>query len=233
MNRQRKPFLMRANEQFCLDFGQKNIEPNKCATCGMLYVAGEEADEKQHRKYHEEINQGVKWSVKTERPKKYFDDCSRIVEITPDEPKPILETINKMLKLSDGEMSAGNDVTKILIDKRIFLIYVNKANQAIGYICAEPIEKAFNLVDFEASRLEPEPVVAECGIIYLWVHPQFRRRKVATKLVDCARANLKREKIIVRSRVAVCEPTESAVPFLRAFLLHKRPVKVYEQENSQ
>lgn len=228
MKRQRKPFLMRANEQYCLDFGQKNIEPTKCATCGMLYIVGEETDEKQHRKYHEELYQGIKWTVKTERAKKYFDDCSRIVEIIPEEPKSIQETMNKMLKLSDGEMSAGNDIAKILVDKRRFYVFVNKNNETIGYVCVEHIEKAFHLVDYEASRMEPDPVVAECGIIYLWVHPQFRRHKVATKLVDCARANLKSDKIISRTRVAVCNPTENAVPFMKAYLLHKRPVKIYD-----
>lgn len=227
MSRQRKPFLMRANEQYCLDFGQKNIEPKKCATCGMLYIVGEETDEKQHRKYHEELSQGVKWSIKLERARKYFDDCSRIIQILPDEPKPIHDIINKVLRLSDGEMSAGNDISKIFTDKVKFFLYIDRNNLVIGYICVEPIEKAFHLVDYEASRLEPDAVQAECGILYLWVHPQSRRHKIATKLLDCARANLKDETIIVRSRVAISEPTEKAISFLKAYLLNRRPVKVY------
>lgn len=221
---------MKANEQYCLDFGQKNIDPIRCKTCGMLYAVGEESDEKQHAKYHAEFDDGVRWSVKLEKPKKYFDDCSRIVAITSSEQKQTLDTINKLLKMSDGEMSAGDDVLKLVNrDKTKFYIYVTGTNHIVGYICVEQITEAFNLVDFESSRLESEPVRAECGVLYLWVHPAYRLQKIGTKLVDVARANVRRHGIIYRSRVAVCDPTESAVPFFKSFLFNKRPVLVYQQ----
>lgn len=221
---------MKANEQYCLDFGQKNIDPIRCATCGMLYVVGEESDEKQHAKYHAEFDEGVKWSVKLEKPRKYFDDGSRIVAISPTEQKPTLDAVNKLLKMSDGDMSAGDDVLKLVSrDNTIFLIYVTASNHIVGYICAERIKEAHNLIDFNASRLESEPVRADCGILYLWVHPAYRRKKIATHLTDVARANIKKEGVVYRSRVAVCDPTEAAVPFFTAYLHNKRPVKVYQQ----
>lgn len=221
---------MKANEQYCLDFGQKNIDPIRCATCGMMYVVGEESDEKQHAKYHAEFDEGVRWSVKLEKPRKYFDDGSRILGITIGEQKPVLDCVNKLLKMSDGDMSAGDDVSKLVNKPQtIFLIYVNRNNHIVGYICAERIKEAHNLVDFEASRLENEPVPAECGILYLWVHPAFRRQKIASRLTDVARANIKKDGLVNRSRVAVCDPTETAIPFFSAYLRHKRPVKVYQQ----
>lgn len=221
---------MKANEQFILDFGQKNIDPIRCATCGMLYVTGEESDEKQHAKYHAEFDEGVRWAVKLERPRKYFDDGSRIIAISSTEQKPTLDTVNKLLKMSDGEMSAGDDVTKLITkEDTLFLIYVTHTNHIVGYICVELIKQAYNLVDFSSSRLESEPVLAECGILYLWVHPTYRRRNYATWLVDVARSNLKKDKIVNRSRVAVCDPTESAVPFFNSYLRHKRPIKVYQK----
>lgn len=227
----RKPLLMRANEQYCLDFGQKNIDPIRCPTCGMLYVVGEESDEKQHAKFHAEFDEGVKWSVKLERPKKYYDDCSRVVGITSADPKQTLEAINKILKISDGEMSAGDDVSKLVSKENTkFYIYVTQSNHIVGYICAEQIQEAYHLIDFASSRMEGEPVPAECGILYLWVHPAYRRQKIGTKLSDVARANLKKNGIILRTRVAVCDPTESAVPFFNSFLRNKRPIKVYQQQ---
>lgn len=221
---------MKANEQYCLDFGQKNIDPIRCTTCGMLYVVGEESDEKQHAKFHSEFDEGVKWTVKLERPRKYFYDGSRVVAITSNEQKPTLDAINKLLRISDNEMSAGDDVSKLVNKKNsIFLVYITANNSAVGYIHAEIIEEAHILIDFDASRLEEEPVPSECGIIYLWVHPAHRRNKIATHLTDVARANLKKESTIHRSRVALCDPTETAIPFMRAYLLNKRPVKVYQQ----
>lgn len=222
---------MKANEQYCLDFGQKNIDPIRCTTCGMLYVVGEESDEKQHAKYHAEFDEGVRWSVKLERPRKYFDDCSRIIAIIKDEQKPILDAVNKLLKMSDSDMSPGDDVSKLVNrDNTIFHIYVTSSNHLVGYVCAERINEAHNLVDFNSSRLEPEPVRADCGIMYLWVHPSYRRRGIATHLTDVARGNIKKDGVVFRSRVAVCDPTELAIPFFNAYLLHKRPIKVYQQK---
>lgn len=229
--RPRKPLLMKANEQYCLDFGQKNIDPIRCKTCGMLYVVGEESDEKQHAKYHAEFDEGVRWSVKFERPRKYYDDGSRVVIVTNDEPKPVVEAITKLLKMSDSDMSPGDDLTKVLNrDNAKFFVYVTSNNHAIGYILVERIQEAYNLVDFDSSRLEPDPERADCGIIFLWVHPAYRRRGVGTQLADIARCNIRRESIVFRSRVAVCDPTEVAIPFLKAYLLNKRPVKVYQQK---
>lgn len=222
---------MKANEQYCLDFGQKNIDAIRCATCGMLYVVGEESDEKHHAKFHAEFDDGVKWSVKMERPRKYFDDGSRIVAITKDEQKPVYDIINKLLKMSDGEMSTGDDVYKLVNreDKVTrFFLYVTHTNHLVGYICVERINEAFLLIDFETSTLDTEPQAAGCGVLYLWVHPAYRRKKIATKLTDIARSNIKEEGIVYRSRVAVCDPTENAVPFFNAYLQHKRPIKVYQ-----
>lgn len=228
--RTRKPLLMKANEQYCLDFGQKNIDPIRCTTCGMLYVVGEESDEKQHAKFHAEFDEGIKWSVKLEKPRKYFDDGSRIVAITSNEPKPVLDIINKLLKMSDEDMSAGEDIIKLVNkENRLFLIYITKTNHIVGYICVERIKEAYNLVDFESSRLDSEPVPAGCGVLYLWVHAAYRRRKIGTKLTDVARANIKKDGIVFRSRVAVCDPTENAIPFFNAYQQNKRPIKVYQQ----
>lgn len=226
--RKRKPLLVKANEQYVLDFGQKNIDPIRCPTCGMLYVVGEESDEKQHAKYHSEFDEGVKWSVKLERARKYLDDGSRIVAITQNEQKPVIDAVNKLLKMSDGDMITGGDVQKLLNrPNTLFLIYITPNNHIVGYICVEKIKEAYNLVDFDSSRLESDPVRADCGVLYLWVHPYYRRRKIATHLTDLARGNVRKD-IVYRSRVAVCDPTESAIPYFSAYVLHKRPVKVYQ-----
>lgn len=230
-NTGRKPLLMRANEQYCLDFGQKNIYPIRCKTCGMLYAVGEESDEKQHAKYHAEFDEGVRWSVKLERPKKYLDNGSRVVAISKDDPKQTLDTINKVLKMSDGDMIAGEEVSKLLNkNNTLFLIYITPSNHIVGYIFVELIKEAYELVDYETSKLESEPTRADCGVLYLWVHPSYRRKRIATVLVDVARANLKKESVIYRPRVAVCDPTELAVPFFKAYFHNKRPVKVYQQK---
>lgn len=225
--------MVKANEQYVLDFGQKNIDPIRCPTCGMLYHPGEESDEKQHAKYHADFDEGVKWSMKSERPKKYFDDGSRIVAITKDEQKSVVEAVNKLLRLSESDMSTGNDIQPLVSrPNTLFLMYITPSNHIVGYIFVEKIREANNLVDFDSSRLEREAVRADCGIIYLWVHPAYRRNTIATHLVDVARANIKKD-VVYRSRVAVCDPTEVAIPFLNAYLLHKRPVKVYQQGSHQ
>lgn len=226
--RNRKPLTMKSNEQYCLDFGQ-DIAPTRCNKCGMIYTIGEDQDEKQHLKYCADFDEGVRWVVKLERPKKYFDDGSRILVITKNEPKPIYDMINKLLKISESEMSAGEDVTKLVNkENRLFLIYVTNTNHIVGYICMEIAESAHELIDYEASRLMCDPIPVDCAILYLWVHPSHRRKHIGTHLVDVARANIKPNKIIYRSKVAVCDPTEMAIPFLNAYLHNRRPIRVYQ-----
>lgn len=218
---------MRADKQYCLDFGQKNIDAIRCQTCGMLYVVGEESDEKAHAKFHADFDDGVKWSVKLERPKKYYEDRSRVVAINSNDPKATIDIVNKLLKLSDGDMSAGEDASKYLNRKNtMFLLYITPTNRVVGYIIVETIEEANELVDYNSSRIESESVPAMLGVMYLWVHPFYRRRQIATKLLDVSRANLKQEFIIRRSQIAVCEPTELSIPFLNSYL-KKRTKKVY------
>lgn len=229
--RVRKPLFMKANEQYILDFGQKNVDPIRCPTCGMLYAVGEESDEKHHAKFHAEFDEGVRWSVKLERPRKYYDDGDRIVAICTNEQKPVLDAINKLLRMSENDMSAGDDVTNLVKKPHtLFLTYISHSNHVVGYIYVEAIKEAYNLIDFEASRMEEEAMPAQCGVVYLWVHPSYRRRGIATKLVDVARANIKKTGIVFRSRVAVCDPTEAAIPFFKAYFFNKRPVKVYQRK---
>lgn len=229
-NRRRVP-LMKASEQYCLDFGQKNFDPIRCEVCGMIYVVGEESDEKQHARYHAAYDEGIKWTTKMERPVKYFDDGSRIVTIKASDPKQTLDAVNRVLKMSENDMSVEDDVCKILKSNDMqFLIYINSSHHIIGYICTEPIKQAYCLIDYEKSQLETEPVPADCGVIYLWVHPTHRLQMVGTWLTDIARANLYKKRLIPRSRVAVCDPTSSAIPFFTKYLRNKRPIRVYQQQ---
>ena len=232
--RSRKPLLLKSNEQYCLDFGQKNYDPIRCETCGMLYTVGEETDEKQHAKYHAEFDNGVKWQVKLERPKKYYDDGCRVIDILRSDPKPILDAVSKVLKMSYTDMAAEEDITRLMTKNKAvkFYIFVNQSNNILGYICAEKISEAFVLLDFDASRMESDPVVANCGILFLWVHPMYRRQYIGSKLTDVARANITFSKIVSRSRVAVCDPTPLAIPFFNGYLKNKRPIKVYQKELS-
>lgn len=230
----RRPLLLKSNEQYCLDFGQKNFDPIRCEKCGMLYTRGEETDEKQHAKYHAEFDNGVRWIVKLERARKYLDDGSRIVEVLAKDPKPILDTINRLLKMSDSDMSAGDDVCKLLDNctngSTRFYVHISNTNNLTGYICVEQITEAFELIDYDASRLDDAPCNALCGVLYLWVHPKYRRTKIATCLIDIARANLYDQKIVSRSRVAVCDPTPQAIPLFNAYLRNLRKIKVYQKE---
>lgn len=51
------------------------------------------------------------------------------------------------------------------------------------------------------------PQSAQCGISRIWVHSQYRRKKVATRLLDCVRTNFIYGCIIPRELVAFSDPT--------------------------
>lgn len=45
--------------QMHLDFGQKDFYSTKCPDCGMFFAQGEAEDSKLHRKFHDEVLNGV------------------------------------------------------------------------------------------------------------------------------------------------------------------------------
>jgi len=56
-----------------------------------------------------------------------------------------------------------------------------------------------------------------CGIARIWVHPDHRRSRIATKLLDCVRTNFFFGIVIKRGDIAFSAPTDDGRRFAKNY----------------
>lgn len=53
----------RSYSQYHLELGQSNFLLHTCSVCGLMYARGDERDEKLHKTFHKEYEQGIAFKV--------------------------------------------------------------------------------------------------------------------------------------------------------------------------
>ena len=53
----------RSHAQYHLDLGQSDFLLHTCAVCGVMYVTGDQEDEKAHKGFHNDYTRGVQFKV--------------------------------------------------------------------------------------------------------------------------------------------------------------------------
>lgn len=108
-----------------------------------------------------------------------------------------------------------------------FLYIVDK--RVVGMASAEPITEAYILSDNNRERTTRHKAMV--GIHQLWVHGKFRKRGIATRLVDTVRERMVFGVIVPSEQVAFSSPTVAGACFARQYLLEmssKNSVLVYD-----
>ncbi|CAH0481657.1 unnamed protein product [Peronospora belbahrii] len=220
-------------KQSYIDVGQRDFGKHvTCSTCHLLYTAGEEEDEKEHEKFCRRIKRGVtisKW--KTERTLKTFlDTRDRILEIRGDDPS---FHVKKLLEIKAVLDDALGFVLEEEFLQRSHFIYVQD-HRVVGCVNVERITEAFTL-DKSASnmvKMNDKSSVTErgaltasttsqsavVGICQIWVHPSFRRRSIATRMVNIVREKSIYGMRIAKHRVAFAQPTRNGLQFAQKYM---------------
>lgn len=115
------------------------------------------------------------------------------------------------------------------------LMYISSdSNDVRGYVLAELVSQA-SLVQISCEGLPVYHGLSErlnsdglrtpvCGISKVWVHPEFRRKKIALVMLHCARFHVTHPLQIPVSRVAFTPPTQAGAELALAFAHdHKQP----------
>uniref|UniRef100_M4BJJ1 N-acetyltransferase domain-containing protein n=1 Tax=Hyaloperonospora arabidopsidis (strain Emoy2) TaxID=559515 RepID=M4BJJ1_HYAAE len=220
--------------QSYIDVGQRSFGKHVvCPTCELLYIVGEEEDEKEHQKFCKRSKRGVTFSKwKTERVLKSFPDTNaKIVEIRRDDASA---HVKKLL-----EIKAVLDDALGVTDKEVFLqrshfIYIQD-HQVVGCVNTECITKAFTLesrMSTLANANNEESCVAESGAVtastyshtalvgvcQLWVHPLFRRKCIATRMVDVVREKSIYGMHVAKNLIAFAQPTRNGLQFAKKYV---------------
>ncbi|RWS25101.1 N-acetyltransferase ESCO2-like protein [Leptotrombidium deliense] len=213
--RRRTP-LLKWNDQYAIDAGQRDFDATQCKVCNMIYTVGEITDEKHHSEYHDLFVNGLRYSCwKQERALIYLDDGSRVISVRKGDPKYMIKKVDDIFTVADLELGIKVDVQSSIKDSSLYLLYVTLDKRIAGFVAAEGIKEASHLISDDAVSTETVP--AEIGVSRLWVHPNYRRQQVASTLLDVLRANFFRERILERSKLAFSDPTVNGKDFAKRY----------------
>ncbi|XP_055935190.1 N-acetyltransferase ESCO2-like [Argiope bruennichi] len=220
----------KGSEQLIIDAGQKEIGAKICKTCGMIYTIGQEEDEKLHAGYHQTYLINLKFlGWKKERVVGNYMD-GRIIQVKDTDEnfstkkiKDILFIVNRDLGFSAAELPVRSNV--------MILLFISNDKRVNGCLVAEEIQSASRVVSAETSEksdgrsiwklgswyASSEIVPAICGVNRIWVSHDFRRRKVASRLVDCLRKNFLYGYFVDQHELAFTDPTVDGREFAASY----------------
>lgn len=162
---------------------------------------------------------------------------ARIIEIRRgDSPAHVKKLLEVKLLLDDA---LGFVEEEPFLQRSSFLFVQDK--QIVGCVTVDRVDYAFPL-DPDASGLvvsgglpEPDDEASHCssgtvleakasrhpvlaGICQLWVHPSFRGKKIATRLVNSVRDKLIYGMQIAKHQVAFAQPTKNGLAFAQSYV---------------
>lgn len=92
-------------------------------------------------------------------------------------------------------------------DIKIFLYIHHAKNQIVGCCIAEVISEASTIIPGRFGVVSLQKTPALCGVQKIWVDKLFRRKGIATTLVDVCRKNLIFSFVVPIEKVAFTAPT--------------------------
>ncbi|XP_068747981.1 N-acetyltransferase ESCO1-like isoform X2 [Montipora capricornis] len=212
--RRKKPG--KKQEQMYLDLGQKDFGHVTCPTCGMVYTKAQPEDEAAHIRHHKSFVSGLRFTGwKNECVAKEYHD-GRVIMVGPDAHPLHLRKIEEVRKVVDSELGFVADAPSGKTEAKTFLFI--SVRKVVGCAVAVQIDQGYPVLPSPGESSTPEkqiaawccsttPQLAQCGISRIWVHSQHRRKKVATRLLDCVRMNFIYGCVIPRELVAFSDPT--------------------------
>uniref|UniRef100_A0A8C5SJ20 Establishment of sister chromatid cohesion N-acetyltransferase 1 n=1 Tax=Laticauda laticaudata TaxID=8630 RepID=A0A8C5SJ20_LATLA len=190
------------DKQLIIDAGQKRFGAISCNICGMLYTASNPEDETQHLFFHNQFISAVKYvGWKKERILSEYPD-GKIIMVLPDDPKYALRKVDEIREMVDNDL--GFQQAPLTCSRTKTLLFISNDKKVIGCLIAEHIQWGYRVIEekipdissenemltFERQKAwccstTPEPAI--CGISRIWVFSMMRRKKIASRMLECLR----------------------------------------------
>ncbi|KFP90597.1 N-acetyltransferase ESCO1, partial [Apaloderma vittatum] len=210
-------------KQLIIDAGQKRFGAISCNICGMLYTASNPEDETQHLLFHNQFISAVKYvGWKKERILAEYPD-GKIIMVLPDDPKYALKKVEEIREMVDNDL--GFQQAPLMCYSRTkTLLFISNDKKVIGCLIAEHIQWGYRVIEdkvpeissenekviFERQKAwccstSPEPAI--CGISRIWVFSMMRRKKIASRMIECLRSNFIYGSYLSKEEIAFSDPT--------------------------
>ncbi len=215
--------------QMYLDFGQSNFGRRKvCNVCGMMWTQGAPDDEVQHASFCSSFLKGVPFAgwQKERVASEWLEEGKeggRVVEIRPDDPSKHLGKLKDVLKQADADMGFTRD-NQEAVKQRAFLYIAGK--RVVGCILAEAIDSECLTLEEGTepgggSNNTPEqfktapPLMV--GVYQMWTHQSYRRKGIATRMLDTVRQRFVWGMVIGYEALAFTQPTTDGLALAQAY----------------
>ena len=228
-----------SDNQAVIDAGQKEFGPTLCQTCGSVYTVGDPVDEGQHHQVHSGVMDKLKMPTwKTERVVGQFA-AGRVLCVRPGDHSSHWKKVEEALTVVDRDLGFSEVGIRWPDKTKVFLFVADK--KIVGFLLAENVEKGFmiipnkgecyNVLDnfyyFPCVETEtsgkvyccsesPQPIM--CGISRIWVLADYRRKKVASSLVDCMRSSFFLDHYLKPHDFAFSDPTLNGIEFASSYM---------------
>jgi len=240
--------------QMVLDAGQKHIGPTLCKECGLLFSPGDFVDEEEHRRAHLRIDNTFKltlWKNAT-IVFNYEDGCQILMVAVDKEASLVKGRLKGFLLWLDSELGGGYDPSGTKASERIFL-YVARTPRskstvrilgcaimevpASGDIVTSPLVRtntkqqrlSSNVIEEqEEDEEDPSPKIL-IGLTRLWTDSGFRRKKIASKLLEMTRFHSGILGCVVgKEAMGILEPSEAGKAVMTKFTEDKGVMYTYK-----
>ncbi|KGL81379.1 N-acetyltransferase ESCO1 [Tinamus guttatus] len=211
------------DKQLIIDAGQKRFGAISCNICGMLYTASNPEDETQHLLFHNQFISAVKYvGWKKERILAEYPD-GKIIMVLPDDPKYALKKVEEIREMVDNDL--GFQQAPLMCCSRTkTLLFISNDKKVIGCLIAEHIQWGYRVIEEKVPEVssEREKVICErqkawccstapepaiCGISRIWVFSMMRRRRIASRMIECLRSNFIYGSYLSKEEIAFSDPT--------------------------
>lgn len=215
--------------QMYLDYGQKNFTSVTCGECGLVYAPGLPEDEATHKKAHakfvnESLSVGKRWRAQATLAelvvRTYAADGSSLLAVRADaRAAERMAAVRRVMDVALGYVPSGGDPRETLY------VLVAHNGDVLGCCVAYPICEAF-AVDSDASVSGAVEVskrryvggVVRMGVSRIWVRAENRRRGLARRILDGARATFDYAGALGVEEIAFTQPTPDGMALLKAYV---------------
>ncbi|CAH2284918.1 Hypothetical predicted protein [Pelobates cultripes] len=212
-----------SSKQPIIDAGQKRFGALSCSICGMLYTASNPEDETQHLLFHNQFISAVKYvGWKKERLVAEYPD-GKIIMVFPDDPRYALKKVEEIREMVDSDLGF-QQVPLRLHSRTKTLLFISNDKKVVGCLIAEHIQWGYRVIDEKdpGDNLESESAICErvkawccsttpepaiCGISRIWVFSMMRRRKIASRMLECLRNHFIYGSYLSKEEIAFSDPT--------------------------
>jgi len=209
--------------QLQIDAGQQR-GPTLCLTCSTVYTKGNPADEASHEEYHNGVLTRIKFSGwKNERNCGQFEN-GRVIMVQPGDPKHMWNKVEDALRVVDSDLGFSEVGIRHPDQTKVFLYISDKT--IVGLLLAESIPHGFRIITQKSEQRDNEKLYlcsqvatpVKCGISRVWVLADYRRQRIATRLVERMRASFLLGHYLGEQEFAFSDPTLNGMHFASNYM---------------